>query len=86
MKVQHVNSKGRNEPQWNCSNYLPDLAKMTLSSFGSPEPYANLRKKSRSWPEIPQCSNLTWFPENLAPKSRGALVFIRDVFAVYFVW
>lgn len=69
VKVQHVNSKGPNEPQWNCYNYsLPDLAKMPVQ-FCSPEPCANLRKKkkSHSWPEIPQCSNLTWFPENLAP-------------------
>lgn len=38
---------------------------MTLSSSGSPEPLCQLegKKKSRSWPEIPQCSNLTWFPE-----------------------
>lgn len=41
--VKHVNSKGLKEPRWNRPIYLlPVLAKMTVSSFGSPESYANL--------------------------------------------
>ena len=46
VKEWPVGYEGPDEPRWNCSNsLLPGLAKMTLSAFGSPEPYANLRKK-----------------------------------------
>lgn len=67
------------------------LAKMTVSRFGSSRTFCQLKDRERgsswrescSWPGIPQCWNMMWFPES-HPKVQKVLVFIKGVFAVFF--
>lgn len=75
VKVQHVNSKGLNEPQWDCSNsLLLELAKMTL---GSPEPYANLRKNNPAAGLRFQVLKFDVVSRESGPQVQKALVFIK---------